>query len=42
MDFVDGGDEGRLDGSEGCCVELLGEFSFGGIMVDNTVGLVQI
>ena len=42
MDFVDGRDEGRLDGDEGFCVEVLGEFVFGGIMADNAVGLVRI
>ena len=42
MEFVDGIYEGRLDGSEGCCMEVLGKFAFGGIMVENTVGLVWI
>ena len=39
MAFVDGGDEGRLDRTEGCCIEVLGEFAFGGIMAENSVGL---
>ena len=42
MAFVDGGDEGRLDGAEGCCMEVLGEFAFGGILAENAVGLVWI
>ena len=42
MAFVDGGYEVRLDGDEGCCVEVLGKFAFGGIMVENAVGLVRI
>ena len=40
MAFVDGRDEGRLDGDKGCCVEVFGKFVFGGIMADNAVGLV--
>ena len=40
--FVDGGDEGILYRSEGCCKEVLGEFAFGGIMAENSVGLVRI
>ena len=42
MAFVGGRDEGRLDGSEGCCMKVLGEFAIGGIMVENAVGLVLI
>ena len=39
MAAVDGGDEGRFDGAEGCHMELLGEFKFGGVIVENVVGL---
>ena len=42
MDFVDSGDEGRLDRAEGFCMELLGDFAFGGIIAENAVGLVWI
>ena len=42
MAFLDGGDEGRIDRDEGCCVEVLGKFVFGGIMAKNAVGLVCI
>ena len=42
MAFVDGGYEGRIDGAGGCCVEILGEFAFVVIMVENAVGLVWI
>ena len=33
---------GGIDGSEGCCVEVLGKFALGGIMAENAVGLVWI
>ena len=42
MAFVDGKYEGRLDGAEGCYVEVFGEFAFDGIMAENAVGLVRI
>ena len=42
MAFVDGGDRGGFDRAEGCYVEVLGKFKFGGIMAENTVGLVWI
>ena len=42
MAFVDGGNEGILDGAEGCCVEVLGKFAFGGIMAENAVGMVRV
>ena len=40
MDVFDGGDEGILDGDEGCCVKVLVKFVLGGIMAENTVCLV--
>ena len=39
MASVDGGDEGIFDGAEGCYVELFGEFTFGGVIAKNDVGL---
>ena len=39
MALVGGGDEGIFYGSEGCRVEVLGEFTFGGVIADNYVGL---
>ena len=42
MAVVDGGDEGRLDRAEGCCVKLLGKFAIGGVMAENAVCLVQM
>ena len=39
---VDGGNEGRLDGAEGCCVEVLGKFALGGVMAENAVCLVHM
>ena len=38
--MFDGGDEGIFDGAEGCRVEVLGEFAFGGVIAMNAVGLV--
>ena len=40
MASVDGGDEGRFDGTEGCHMEVFGEFAFGGVIEKNAVGLV--
>ena len=40
MTVVDSGNEGRLDGAEGCYVRVLGKFALGGIMADNAVCLV--
>ena len=40
MVVVDGGDEGILDGVEGCCVKVLGKFALGGVMAEDTVCLV--
>ena len=42
MAFVDGVDEGRLYGDGGCSMEVLGEFAFGAIMAENSVGIVWI
>ena len=42
MAVVDGGDEGRLDGAEGCWVKVLGKFALGGVMADNAVCLVRM
>ena len=36
---VDGGDKGIFDRDEGCRVELFGEFAFGCIIAENSVGL---
>ena len=40
MAVVDGGNEGRLEGAEGCCVKVLGKFALGGVMANNAVCLV--
>ena len=42
MYIVDGGQEGRLDGAEGCSVKILGEFPFGNILVEDSVCLVWV
>ena len=42
MALVDGGDEGRFDGDEGCHLEVFGEFAFGGFIADNAFGLACI
>ena len=39
MVLVDGSYEGRFDGYEGCHVKVFGEFAFGGVIVENDVGL---
>ena len=36
---VNGGDKGRFDGVEGFRVELFGEFAFGCVIAENSVGL---
>ena len=40
MAAADGSDEGRFDRDEGCRVEVFGELLFGGVVVNNSVGLV--
>ena len=40
MAVVGGGDEGGLDRAEGCSVKLLGEFTFGDVMAENSVCLI--
>ena len=40
MGPVDGGDKGIFDRDEGCRVEVFGELLFGGVVVNNSVGLV--
>ena len=42
MAIIDGGDEGRIDEAEGCCMKLLGKFALGGVMAENDVCLVQM
>ena len=42
MASVDGGDEGRFDRAEGCCVEVFGKFAFGGVIAENALGLACI
>ena len=42
MALVDGGDEGIFEGAECLRVEVFGEFTFGGIIVENSVGLAWI
>ena len=42
MALVDGDDQGKCDGDEGCRVEIFDEFAFGGFIVDNAVGLACI
>ena len=42
VEIVDGGNEGRLDRAEGCCVKVLGKFALGGIMAENAVCLFLI
>ena len=37
MAVVDGGQEGGIDGAEGCSVKILGEFPFGIIVVEDSV-----
>ena len=39
---VGGGDEGSLDGAEGCWVKVLGKFALGGVMAENSVCLVRM
>ena len=36
------GKEGRLDGAEVCRVKVLGEFSFGNVLAEDTVCLVWV
>ena len=42
MDLVDCSAEGRFEGAEGGCVEVFGEFAFGGVIEKDSVGLVWI
>ena len=37
MAFVDGGNEGGLDRSEGCSVKVLSKFRLGNVMAENAV-----
>ena len=39
MALVDVGDEGRFYRAEGCHMEVLGKFAFGGVIAENAVGL---
>ena len=39
MVLVDSGDEGIFYGDEGCRMEVIGKFAFGGVIEENAVGL---
>ena len=38
VSLVDGDDKGRCDGTEGCCVEVFGEFALGCVLAKNVIG----
>ena len=42
MAVVDGGQEGGIDGAEGCSVKILCWFAFGNILLEDTVCLVWV
>ena len=42
MAVVDGGQEGGLDGAEGCSVKILVNFAFGNILAGDAVCLVWV
>ena len=42
MAVIDGGQEGGIDGAEGYSVKILGKFSFGDILVEDSVCLVWV
>ena len=42
MAVIDGGNEGGIDGAEGCSVKVLGKFAFGNVLAEDAVCLVWV
>ena len=42
MALVDDGNEGGIDGAEGCSVKVLGKFSFGNVLAEDAVCLIWV